>query len=617
MRAALFSKIPSKAIELTKFSGEHSSKIANGQLFDSDNVSVLNGGAICSMLAERKVDINAFLPSLSEGVYSLCEFYDSEYETHVSKEWIYQNICPQAIMAYQNWQLDAARIFVKDIGQGAKNNGGYRRVINAFTHGDNIFIFYEACYRIIDERRSFLHYNYSKGNLVQFNSDSSGDKRGSVNVYTISQMFLDVIDKFGNVETALIDANLALLETIENSSYLKSTLVSTDGVNYKYTSFDYMPHIGVSYNSNYDRLYTEKYLLDNEYPSVYFSYGDKKRTVRYCNIDNGEGQFDSRGEKLLILPDMCLFSKENGEWSFSERGHMFPKFSAAVQYFDRLFGINGDTVYASVAGMCTDFVETSDGWKRGAWRMVTSDEGGFTAITEFGGKVVVFTAESMMTVRGNELPFTLSFVGHFGCVSQDALTTLDGMLYFVSREGVMCYNGSSVKKISAALPRDVDFSRASLTSENGTLVLYIGDFSLWFYEPSSEEWSRRKFDKTDVTFLGGTVLARGGAVSSLHRLFDDFGNFSFAVALENEGCRKIKSISVTASAGIDSELVLTDKNGRALMSIYDTDGIVTRTFLPRAFYLDHGKIHFEGRGECTLYSIRIEYAKVAAFKRKE
>jgi len=149
---------------------------------------------------------------------------------------------------------------------------------------------------------------------------------------------------------------------------------------------------------------------------------------------------------------------------------------------------------------------------------------------------------------------------------------------------------------------------AALTADCGMLVLTVYDGGLWFYEPVSGEWSRRIFDSSDVSFIGGSAIAKKENGCFAYRLFDDFGDFSFSVALANNGRRRIKSISVTANVGLDSELTLLDENGNALMCIYDTeDEIVTRTFLPRAFYADNGKIRFEGRGDCTLYGLHIEY----------
>ncbi len=614
MKAAIFKKRTAKSLDINTFFGENCGNLRTGQLSGSNNVCVLSGGAVASMLAARSIDVGT---KIIEGVYTLNSDYDSEYEIAVSPEWLYQNLCTEEILGYEDWEKNSSRILVKDIGSAPKKDGAYRRILGAFSDGENIFVFYEGVYHIIDERRSGEHSAYTGGAVWQFNSGTVDGCKGSVTVCALSQVWLDVIDIGGGISSTLVSAERIILDTLSATKYQKSTLVSTDRKTYKYTSSEYIPHIGVTYTAHYDRVYTDLYPTIGDYPSVHLSYGTK-RMVRYRNRLDGVAPFGDGGEKILLLPDMKLINKTGGVWSLSSEVADMPKLDSAVQYFDRLFGIKDDILYASFMGDCTLFNEASDNLPETAgWRMITEDAGGFTAITAFGGKVIAFTGTSMMTVKGGALPFTLSYVGDYGCISQEALASLDGSLYFVSPEGVMCYNGSSVKCISDVLSHKTDYSTAILTAVNGKVVLFISDGGFWLYEPSSGEWSRSVFDMSDAVFAGGTVIPKDG-VNKPYRLFDTEGDFSFSVMLENSGRRRVKSISVTASVGVDSHLNLVcGKNQH--MYIYDTNGkTVTRTFLPIGFYIDNGKIDFEGCGECTLYSVRIEYFPLTtASKRKE
>jgi len=430
MRAPIFSAQSKKVLDICSFSGENYGKLSNGQLLDSNNVSVLPGGALCSLLAERKINITAGAKTLADGVYTLSEEYDAGYETPVKAEWIYENVCPAEVMKYEDRYLTTSRIFIKNIGEYGKNENGYRRIVGSFGDGENIFVFYEACYIIMDERRDAEYSRLPKGYVVQFSTADGG----SLCVYALSQLFMDVISSKGGITTSLIDARLMLHDSITNAKYQKSTLISTNGNTYKYASLDYAPSLGESYAWNLDKVYTELYKTLGDYPHTYFSYQERTSMIKYSNKETGDGIFESAGEKRLILPEMRLLTKSGGKWGISSEKADMPNFYAAVQYLDRLFGICDDTVYASVMGKCNDFKETLDETPVGSWRMVTPDEGGFTAITAYGGKVVVFTAERMMTIRGNELPFVLSYVGEHGCVSGGALAALDGLLYFVSHE---------------------------------------------------------------------------------------------------------------------------------------------------------------------------------------
>ena len=619
LKAEMLAKEAKKVLDIDRFSGEHFDKFVTGMLVDSNNVCVLPGGALTSMFSDSRVDVSV-LGNIA-GVYTFCGDCDPEYETQVTPEWVYENVCPEDLLGYEKWQLNESRLLIKDVGMPAKTASGYRHIVGAFSDGEYTYVFYDAVYSMIDERRQAEYMAFGRGYMYKFFSGKDGDYVGSVDIYTLSQMFLDVIDSEGNIATSLVTADLKHIERIDDEKYKYSMLISTDGENFRYASADYAPQLGIIYTVYFDRVYTDLYsVLDTDYPLLLAYSSNEKRIVRYCNSGEGIGTFGKKGEKILVMPDMRLLERSGREWGLSEaKSDTMPKLSAAVQYFSRLFGIYGDTVYASVSGDCSDFTEADENEPTsGAWHMVTEDAGGFTAITAFDGKVIVFTKQRMMTVRNVELPFALSQVGNCGCVSQEALASVGENLYFISQNGVMSYSGGGLKRIDGALPCGVDYSMASLTAANDTLVLYLGDRGeVWFYEEASGEWSRRGEKADGLYFAGETALISTDGGYSLYRLFDEFGDFSFKIAIANGGRRRIKSISVTASVGFDSELILVDGSGNPLMGIaYPENIAVTRTYYPRMMYTDSGVLSFIGRGECTLYRIRIEYASLPCVARR-
>ena len=611
--------IPSKkAFEITKFYGIDHTRLEDGMLLDGKNVTVLSGGALCSVLKEAQIDVSGH--SSIEGVYTFCEDCDAEYEKTVTPEWVFENICPESILSYKDWQKNCSRIMIKDIGMPPKNDTGYREVISAFSDGENTYVFYEARYHMIDERRQGEFSAIGSALAWTFYSGEDGDYTGEVNICQLIQVFLDVIGDRG-VETSLVDARIDILDSITDSRYSYSRMISTDKKNYKYVSVEYSPTVGENYKIYPDRVYTDIYsVLDTDYESEYAITLSKKRFVRYCNVQGGNGEFDSAGEKMLLLPDMRLIDRLNKKWIFSAAtSGTMPKMSAAVQHFDRLYGIYDDTVYVSVKGNCTDFTEAVENEPAsGGWKMITTDVGGFTAIAAFDGKVAVFTGKSMLTVRGTELPFTLSHEADCGCFSQDAVTVCEGALYFVSEKGIMRYSGSSMKCISDGLPRDTDYSMVTLSAAGGVLVAALGGIGqLWIYESSSEQWSRLSLEGEDFVLAGENAAVRTANSFVFYKLFEDFGEFSFKLALKNQGRRRVKSITLTADVGVDAELCIYDKRGNVLMSVYSPDEQpVSRTFYPRGMYIDHGELLFGGYGDVTLYGIRIEYASLVSSARK-
>ena len=613
MSAAAISPAAKKALEITKFYGLDRGKIADGILLDAKNVTVLSSGALCSVLREREVDVTSCARPSIEGVYTFCEDNDPEYETLSSAEWVYENVCPESVMAYEKWQTYESRVMIKDIGMPPKTESGYRDVLSAFSDGKRTFVFYTARYNMLDQRRYGEYEAVGNGLIWTFITETSGDYAGSVKVYLLSQLFLDVIDESGNVTTTLVDAMLDLKKTITATKYLHSTLISEDKVTFKYASADYLPSLGGSYKMYFDYVYADYYLVLGDYNYKASAEFSEKSMVRYCNLLSGTDAFSSAGDKMLILPEMRLLTYSGGAWSLSEdASDTMPTMSAAVQQFDRLYGIYGSTLYASVKGDCTDFTLAEENEPAsGGWKTVTTDVGGFTAIAALDGKVAVFTSKSMLTVRGTELPFTLSYVADCGCFSMDALTVCDGALYFISDKGVMRYSGSSLSRISDPLPRGTDYSMASLTVADGVLVMALGDVGeLWFYEPSSKQWSRLSLCGDSLAFAGESVIVSGEG-TKVYQLFDEFGEFSFKLGLKNGGRRRVKSVTLTADVGVGSELCLCDKNGGTLMSVYCPEhSPVSRTYHPRGIYIDHGELSFSGCGDVTLYEVRIEYAGV-------
>ena len=613
----LLAKGSEKALEIFGFSGLHDSMRKSGMLLESDNVHILSGGAVASMLAEQKIDITKSGPASIAGVYTYYSYYDPDYETPTTAEWVYANVCPSDVLNYAKGMTAASRLLIADVGKSAKTENGYRNVICAFADGETTYVLYDAIYNLIDQRRVDEFEAVGSGYVVQFDSRTNTDDGTFAKVCTLTQVFLDVIDADGSVDTTMLAANLEVQKTLA-TAYGHGTLVSADKTNFHYVCDDWQPSLGASYYSYTDKVYTDIY------PTLATAYSAPENLpfcaggmVRYQNRENGTAPYGDTGEKLLLLPEMRLLRCTDGTWSVEEASETIPTMDAAVQHFERLFGIDGDYLYASVAGDCTDYTEAVDNLPvSGGWQAVTSDAGGFTAIASFDGKVIVFTAYSMMTVRGTDLPFTLSFEGAYGCQNQESLAVCGGWLYFISARGIFRYNGSRVESISDALPQGIRYADARLTTASGLVVLYFDEFDgLYFYDPASECWSRRDGDAVDIWFVGGEsgrVLYKKNGGWMPYDLFGETGNFSFSLALPYSGRRRLRSISVTARLAPGACLRLTDTSGRELFcmdALYDET--VTRTFLLRGMYTDGAALHFSGSGDVLLYGVRITYAPMA------
>ena len=418
------------------------------------------------------------------------------------------------------------------------------------------------------------------------------------------------------MHTELFDANLEEHKTL-SSTYGRSLLVSADGETYHYVTETYQPYIGAGYAVQPDKVHSDIYpTLATGYPVYEYSPIRAERLVYYCNRESSADLYGGLGEKLLVLPDMRLWTYDGTCHRLEEKSSTIPRMDAAVQHFERLLGIHGDCVYASVAGDCTDYTMAVDNLPaNGGWQMRTADPGGFTAIASFDGKAILFTASNMMTVRGVDLPFSLSFEGAHGCIGQDALAVCGEWLYFISPDAIRRYNGSRVETISHALPQDICFADATLTAMGGLMLVHLAEFDgLYAFHPASGAWSRMASDKTDCRLINGSpqsVIVRENGGYTPYALFAKAGDFAFSIATRPSGRRRIRSVALTVRLSLSSALTLLDADGNNLGYIDNLHGdTVTRTFLVRGGYADGGVLHFSGSGDMTLYGVRIAYAQM-------
>lgn len=598
MRLSRFG-LSEKTLQIDRFHGFDVGKMQAGQLTDAENVRILAGGALGSI--PEAVPLPTADSAPLGGVYTLCAEYDADYETPVTPAWVYAHIAPASVLAYAGNLESTARLLVADVGMGGKVNGRYRRALGAYTDGESICVLYEAIYNLIDQRRSSEYIGYNNGTVVQFDADDAENGYYTA-LGTLTQLWLDRI-RGDRVESKLLDAAFIERKRL-SSAYARSTLVRKDGGAFHYVTIDNLPQIGGVYTGRPDKVYAEVYPTLAEYAAVGALSADTRRAVAYYNRVPADGEAGAVGAHRLLLPDMRLLADDG----LSETVNM-PRMTAAVQHFDRLFGIGGSHLYASAAGNCTDFTEAVDDLPAtAAWQTVTPDGGGFTAIASFDGKVVVFTESAMLTVRGNALPFSLSYEGAWGCPRAEAVTSLGDWLYFVSGGDVLRYNGSRVESIGGTLPRDLDLAHACLGKSGGTVCLgaYGFDGTLLF-DPQSGCWTARRSDVPDV-FLGDGMMLSNGVP---WRTEDTCGAFAAAVTLGTGARRRITALTLSARFAAGSSLAVYSAAGRLLWHHDSAEGeIVTVTLPVSALRIEEEPLALSGYGDVILYALSARYAQI-------
>ncbi|MBQ2274442.1 MAG: hypothetical protein II334_03130, partial [Clostridia bacterium] len=558
-----------KRIAIDRFLGIDEGSLDVGRLVDCDNVCVLSGGALKSLLSTEEIDVG--VSADLTGVYTYLQYYDPRYEKQVSPEFIYANVCPKNVLNYTKNTHLTSRILVSQNGYFGKTEDGYTNVLASFVDDGTIYVLYDAVCTIIDQRRTSVISSVGNGIVALFNSRISEADGTSTYVYNVKQLWLDTI-KDKKVTSKLINAVLTKRHTA-SGNYANCTLVSEDGKTFRYTSADYKPSLGAYYAAYSDDIYEQLYpTIGNAYKPNTTIENKKRQLVRFRNSRESE----NAKENFVYLPDMLLISGNGSEWSVKETS--MPSFDGAVQHFERLFAFKGEKLYASVKGSCTDFTEGVDNLPISAgWQTVTSDKSGFTSIASFDGKVVAFTDKSMMTVKGVDLPFSISYVGAYGCKSPSSIAIYGGQMYFSSHSGILAYNGSSVKCISNCLPKDFVFEDAKLTVSNGFLVVEFPLFKgFYLYNPKSDSWTCQKGEYLSSIMPGGdggAIVRKSENGYKLYSTFSKESEFEFSFFYDTGIPKRITAVTVTASV-VGGSLSLVDKNKKPLIKIEDTGGRV-------------------------------------------
>ena len=602
-----------KILEITDFSGLSRRSAETGSLLEAEGIRLLSEGTLASVLGRVQVSVPD--STLQPGVYTLYDHYDSVYETQTTADFIYRNICPAEIMAYSDAEIIAARVLVGENLLPGKTADGYRNLLGAFADSSAFYIFYDAVVNIIDHRRADSYEAVGSGIVVQFESLKSTT---STYAYTVHQLWLDVITPGKGVTSQMIGAQRTQLFSV-SASRERATLVSEDKTTYRYVSAEYTPDLGASYSIRMDAIYTAEYEKLNGRTPQYAPYAAGMTVARYRRpLTSIGGQPVAARTYSLILPTMQLLSESEGAVSVEEPLVGIPQMEQAVQHFGRLFGICGTEIYASKDGDCTDFTlpaagsaDTAAAWTASA----PGGEGAFTALASFDGKVAAFTEKSMLVVEGNALPFTLSYVGAFGCQSQAALAAAGAYLYFVSDTGVMRYNGTSVKPVGSGLMPG-SFAGASLAAADDTLLLCLpGSKTIYLYDLVSEMWSTRRAHFSEMLLFGAekmaALVARDTENWQLSLVSGGAAQYAFSLLLDFPQRRRVYRISVTAELAAGATLSAAREDGSVLFSAAGTDGVLRAySFAPRNLYLESDVLRFFGVGLVKIHTLRLEYAEV-------
>ena len=620
-----------KRSKVEPFSGLSSRDLRDGRLCDVENLRLLSDDAIES-LGARLDCYSAANDTLALGVYTTANSYDADYETPVTRDWLYAHVAPESVLDIKTDSL-SLRFLVADTELYGKNENGYRRIVGAFCDGDALCVLYHAVMNVIDER-SFAETTATEdGSAVVFDATYDSTYGSFVSVRTLTQLWLDRYTPGGAVASQLIDAHFNTQKTYSARLDVHRTLAKPKNGSYHYVTDDYLPEAG-AYMPYEDRMYNLYYpTLATDYPYRYVGYTERIRKAGFRLRPNTTDPLGISRRAVLFSEMLSLRQGTDGAYIVESLAAADrPYLDAGVQHFGRLFGFTGAEIYATRDGTIADYasptVSTDESDPAAPWcDSAKGADAEFTAIASFGGKILAFTKNSMLTVKGQALPFELSYVGAFGCLSQEALAAQGKYLDFVSQGGVMRYDGSRVLPLDAPLPSR-DFAGAALTVADDLVLLYVPNCGgLYLYDTVSESWSfRPEGDDVALLFPGNTdesdsftdiYFRNTGEGWRPFRLFGAPSVFTFSAASRFVGRRRLAAVSVTASLAAGAKLELRGASGRVLHSFTGGgEGVRTYHAALRNVYFDDSKLSFSGSGKVRIYGISVLYDEVDSTRKR-
>ena len=299
-----------------------------------------------------------------------------------------------------------------------------------------------------------------------------------------------------------------------------------------------------------------------------------------------------------------------------------PNLSVICESSNRLWGAEGNTIYASALGDPTNFF-TYDGLDTDSYAVAVASEGAFTGCIGYGSAVLFFKEDRLYKILGSYpsqytmYDYTVPGVRNG---SEKSLRNLNEVLYYHGREGVYRYSGGAPELISEnfGLRR---FQNASAGADGVRYYLSMQDSSslewgLWVYAIQRGLWLQEDgsrcldfaCDGGKLYFVTGTELVCVNPDEST----EDF-EWSATLCKVDETYHNRKSYSklllrmdIAAGSWIQLEVSVDDKPFELVYTDHDSvERMREIPILPKR--CDNFRVRLKGGGPVIIRSMVREY----------
>lgn len=332
----------------------------------------------------------------------------------------------------------------------------------------------------------------------------------------------------------------------------------------------------------------------------------------------------SDGTSLPTLVfDNDVFSangKESGTATFRRK---VPNLTVVCESNNRLWGAEGNTIFASSLGDPTNFY-TYDGLDTDSYAVAVASDGAFTGCIGFGNSVLFFKEDRMYKLLG-DYPSNYTMyeyqVPGVKLGSEGSLCNINETLYYHSREGVFRYNGGSPELISGefGLRR---FQDAAAGAEGDRYYLSMQDvhsqeWGLWVYDTQRGLWLQEDESQgVDFAYHDGKLYFVTGTELVCVNPEESTEDFEWSATLRrvDETYHNRKSYSklllrmdIAAGSWLQVEVSVDDKPFELVYTDHDSvERMREIPILPKR--CDNFRVRLKGSGPVVIRSMVREYS---------
>ena len=160
-----------------------------------------------------------------------------------------------------------------------------------------------------------------------------------------------------------------------------------------------------------------------------------------------------------------------------------------VVYNNRIIGVYKNQIRASALGDFTNFWEYADEAGNpsatGAYATDVGSAGDFTGICAYNNVLLLFKKDIVYEMYGS-MPYTITELCTTGCIDNDSICQVDGVLYWASPKGIVRYSGGVPDVISTNI--DIKNNGISKAGTDGRKYYVYDGEKIYVYDTYFRMW---------------------------------------------------------------------------------------------------------------------------------